>query len=85
MAISYARADYSHIALLARSSMSETLVQAKEAAKSAEHQMPQFLELSVDLASARAINAAAAAVQGAFESMYTDQQRRIPRGMEADS
>ena len=69
MAISYARAGYSHVALLARSSVSETVVQAKEAAKSAGHQMPQFLELSADLASAKAINAAAATVQGAFGSL----------------
>ena len=69
MAVSYARAGYSHIALLARSSVASSVAEAKDAAQSAGHQPPQFLELSADLTSIESVSAAAAKVQAAFGSL----------------
>ena len=66
MAKSFARAGYTHIALLARSTVTSTCVEAKKAAKSAGHREPHILELSADLTSAESISFAAKDVQDSF-------------------
>lgn len=68
IAIAYARAGYSHIALLARSSVADTIAKAKNAAGSERHS-PEFLELSADLSSVASIDAAASKVLSTFGSL----------------
>lgn len=68
IAIAYARAGYSHIAVLARSSLSNVIAQATEAAHLAGHS-PVLLGLSTDLCSVASVDAAAAKVQSDFGSL----------------
>lgn len=64
--VSFARAGYAHIALLARSSTTTTMEKAKDAAQAAGHPSPRFLELRADLVSMNSIASAAAKVQEAW-------------------
>ena len=68
-AVAFARAGYSHIALLARSSVSCTVNKAKEAAQASGYREPQLLALEADLTSAASIDAAALTVRSAFGSL----------------
>ena len=85
IAISFARAGYGHIALLARSSVASTVAKVNEAAQSARHKVPQILELSADITSAESIDAAADKVQSTWGSLdvlinnagYLETWRRI--------
>ncbi|KAJ9610817.1 hypothetical protein H2200_005594 [Cladophialophora chaetospira] len=69
IAVAYARAGYSHIALLARSSVADTVASAKKAAELEGHAPPQFLELIADLSSRADIDAAALETATAFGSL----------------
>lgn len=72
MAISYARAGYSHIALLARTSVRETVERAQKAAAEVTtgvRDASKFLEISADLTSKASIDAAASLVAREFGSL----------------
>lgn len=69
IAVSYSRAGYSHIALLARTSVSDTAARVEDAAETHGHQKPEVLELSADLSTVASIDAAAAKVQSTWGSL----------------
>lgn len=70
MAVSFARAGYGQIALLALSSVGATVEKARAAAVAAgHHPPPRFLEMQTDVSSVEAVQAAASEVQATFGSV----------------
>ena len=66
MVISLSKAGASGIALLARSSVSETVKEALAAAKEAGRKPPKMLELSADMTDRKTVEEAAKKVEGEF-------------------
>lgn len=62
MVIAFAAAGCSHICLLSRTSSADTVEKAKEAAHTAGHPAPDFLELTAEITSPDSVDAAAAKV-----------------------
>lgn len=69
IAVAFAQAGYSHIALLARGSVATTAAKAKNAALAEGHPSPDILCLSADITSATSVNEAACKVQDVFGSL----------------
>lgn len=69
VAVAYARAGYSKIGLLARSSAAATVERATEAATAAGHATPDFLVLTADLTAVDSVAAAASKVRATFGSV----------------
>lgn len=69
MAVAFATAGYSQIALLARTSLDATIRRATEGAIQSGHEKPHFLPLTTDILSVESVNAAAAKVELDFGSL----------------